>query len=220
MDPIYYVISISLTIIMLAGVTYWLGRKFSGIDHKFEKIEGEISRLRGDISRAFDGMKSATVTINSLMLDFLSLKGLIRDDEARMIGSEMQRVFSIVKLNPVTKEDLEYLRKIFSKDVDEITIEEAEKVAEIGKKWWYEDGSEIAYKTLLAGLVIRGYHISKMVKEGKKPCLSPLSGERNDFPSKVNLALSQHHFVLAKLISCQPTDKMGLMHSQNLGMGI
>jgi DNA-directed RNA polymerase subunit F len=174
MDPIYYVISISLTIIgMLAGVTYWLGRKFSRIDHRFEKIEGEISRLRGDISRAFDGMKPAIVTINSLMLDFLSLKGLIRDDEARMIGSEMQRVFSIVKLNPLAKEDLEYLRKIFSKDVDEITIEEAEKVAEIGKKWWYEDGSEIAYKTFLAGLVIRGYHISKMVKEGKKPWLEP-----------------------------------------------
>jgi hypothetical protein len=40
MDPIYYVISISLTIIMLAGVTYWLGRKFSGIDHKFEEMRG------------------------------------------------------------------------------------------------------------------------------------------------------------------------------------
>ena len=167
MDPIYYVISISLTIIgMLAGVTYWLGRKFSKIDYRFENIEREISR-------AFDGMKSATVTINSLMLDFLSLKGLIRDDEARMLGSEMQRVFSIVKLNPIAKEDLEYLKKIFSKDVDEITIEEAEKVAEIGKKWWYEDGSEVAYKTFLAGLVIRGYHISKMVKEGKKPWLEP-----------------------------------------------
>jgi hypothetical protein len=68
MDPIYYVISISLTTIgMLAGVIYWLGRKFSGIDRRFENIEREISR-------AFDGMKSATVTINSLMLDSLALR--------------------------------------------------------------------------------------------------------------------------------------------------
>jgi hypothetical protein len=39
-----------------------------------------------------------------------------------------------------------------AKDVNEITIEEAERIAEIGKRWWYEDGCEEAYKIFLGGL--------------------------------------------------------------------
>ncbi|MCC6005533.1 MAG: hypothetical protein LM590_14440 [Thermofilum sp.] len=97
------------------------------------------------------------------------MKKLIEEGEANLIKSEITRVISMVKLNPLRKEELEFLRKVVAKDVNEITMEEAERIAEIGKRWWYEDGCEEAYKIFLGGLVIRGYLISKMLKEGRKP---------------------------------------------------
>jgi len=89
------------------------------------------------------------------------------------VKAEMERTVSMVRLNPITKEELEFLKKVVAKDVNEITLEEAERIIEIGKRWWFEDGSEAAYKVFLGGLVIRGYIISKAVREGRKPWLEP-----------------------------------------------
>ncbi|MGC8933516.1 MAG: hypothetical protein ACP5LQ_09570, partial [Candidatus Methanodesulfokora sp.] len=94
---------------------------------------------------------------------------LLEEGEAGIIKSEIRRVVSIVGLNPLTKEELEFLKKVVEKNVNDITIEEAERIAEIGKRWWYEEGREEAYKIFLGGLVIRGYLISKMLREGKNP---------------------------------------------------
>jgi len=162
-EVVYYVISFSLTIIgMLVSMAYWLGRKFA-------KIDEQLREMRKDFSRAFDGLKSAVISANFLILDLLAVKKLIEEGEANIVKSEIARVISIAKLNPLRKEEHEFLRKVVAKDVNEITIEEAERIAEIGKRWWYEDGCEEAYKIFLGGLVIRGYLISKMLKEGKKP---------------------------------------------------
>ena len=158
-----YVIGFSLTIIgMIASTAYWLGRRFT-------KMEEQLKEVRKELPRAVDGFRSAVVSANSLILDPLALKKLIEEGEANLIKSEITRVISMVKLNPLRKEELEFLRKVVAKDVNEITMEEAERIAEIGKRWWYEDGCEEAYKVFLGGLVIRGYLISKMLKEGRKP---------------------------------------------------
>jgi hypothetical protein len=170
MEEIYYIVSFSLTIIgMLAGIAYWLGRKFAEIDMHFAEINRTLAEMRRDFSRAIDGMKSAVVSANSLILDFMAMKKLLEEGEAGIIKSEIRRVVSIVGLNPLTKEELEFLKKVVEKNVNDITIEEAERIAEIGKRWWYEEGKEEAYKIFLGGLVIRGYLISKMLREGKNP---------------------------------------------------
>ena len=201
-EVIYYVVSFSLTIIgMLAGIAYWLGRKFAKIDMRFAEIDrtiaemrrelersigevrrdfersigevrGELERsisgIREDFSRAIDGIKSAVVSANFLILDFMALKKLIERDEADFIKSEVERVTLMVRLNPLKKEERDFILSVVKKDLDDITVEEAERIAEIGKRWWYEDGCEEAYKIFLGGLVIRGYLISRK-REGKKP---------------------------------------------------
>ena len=206
-ELLYYVIGFSLTIIgMIAGVAYWLGRRFALIDRKFESLrnefreelrevrmefdsklgslkaelggrldalQGEVRELRGQFARAFEGLRTAVSSSHALILDFLALKGLLEEREARFVKAEIDRVISMVQLNPITREELEFLKRVVAKDVNEITLEEAERMVEIGKRWWFEDGSEVAYKVYLGGLVIRGYIISKAVREGRKPWLEP-----------------------------------------------
>jgi hypothetical protein len=173
-ELLYYVVGFSLTIIgMIASVAYWLGRRFALIERKFDALRAEFEDMREDFARAFEGLKSAVSSSHALTLDFLALKGLLDEKEAGFVKAEIERTVSMVRLNPITKEELEFLKKVVAKDVNEITLEEAERIIEIGKRWWFEDGSEAAYKVFLGGLVIRGYIISKAVREGRKPWLEP-----------------------------------------------
>jgi len=173
-ELLYYVVGFSLTTIgMIAGVAYWLGRRFALIERRFDALRTDFENMRGDFARAFEGLRTAVSSTHALTLDFLALKGLLDEKEAGFVKAEVERAVSTVELNPITREELEFLKRVVAKDVNEITLEEAERMVEIGKRWWFEDGSEIAYKVYLAGLVIRGYLISKAVREGRKPWLEP-----------------------------------------------
>jgi len=139
---------------------------------KLDALQREVQELRRDFARACEGLKAAVSTSShALTLDFLALKGLLDEREAGFAKAEIERLISMVRLNPITREELEFLKRVVAKDVNEITLEEAERIVEIGKRWWFEDGSEVAYKVYLGGLVIRGYLISKAVREGGKPWL-------------------------------------------------
>ena len=143
---------------------------------RLDALRREVQELRRDFARAFEGLKAAVSSSHALTLDFLTLKGLLDEREAGFAKAEIERPISMIRLNPITKEELEFLKRVVAKDVNEIALEEAEKIVEIGKRWWFEDGSEVAYKVYLCGLVIRGYLISKAVKEGRKPWLEPRGG--------------------------------------------
>jgi len=104
------VLGLAVTIVVqIAGLAYWLGRKFatieerfreihrrfeevdrrfSGVDERFEGIEQrfeEINKrfekleqdLREDIKRALSTVASTATAMNSLVVDFLALKGLV-----------------------------------------------------------------------------------------------------------------------------------------------
>jgi len=150
-----------------------LGSLKAELGGRLDALQGEVRELRGQFARAFEGLKTAVSSSHALILDFLALKGLLDEKEAGFVKAEIDRVISMVQLNPITREELEFLKRVVAKDVNEITLEEAERMVEIGKRWWFEDGSEAAYKVYLGGLVIRGYIISKAVREGRKPWLEP-----------------------------------------------
>jgi len=111
------VLGLAVTIVVqIAGLAYWLGRKFatieerfreihrrfeevdrrfSGVDERFKGIEQrfeEINKrfeeidkrfekleqdLREDIKRALSTVVSTATAMNSLVVDFLALKGLV-----------------------------------------------------------------------------------------------------------------------------------------------
>jgi len=86
-EVVYYVISFPLTIIgILVSMAYWLGRKFA-------KIDEQLREMRKDLSRAFDGLKSAVISANFLILDLLAVKNLLKRG-ANIVKSEIARVIS------------------------------------------------------------------------------------------------------------------------------
>ncbi|RLE57152.1 MAG: hypothetical protein DRJ40_02200 [Thermoprotei archaeon] len=173
-EVVIYVVGFSLTIIgLLCSSMYWLGRKFKEIDVRFEKLEERIGNLESRIEgverkfvKAIEALKGATLAIHTGLIEFLGLKGVIERKEVEYLMSEAHRVMALVRLNPITKEELEFVLKVLSKrDPDKVTMEEAEKLIEIGKRWWMEDGREEAYRLFMTGLYIKAYLISKRVKQ-------------------------------------------------------
>ncbi len=75
-----------ITIIgMLGAALYWLGGKFKEVDMRFQQIDRRFEevdrRFGGEIERRLanfaDSVKSATVAMNSMVIEFLGVKGLI-----------------------------------------------------------------------------------------------------------------------------------------------
>lgn len=158
----------------IASLAYWLGRKLSGFEARIRELEGRLDRLEerfearfGGLEREIRGLALASSESHAVITDFLSLKGLIERGEAEYLRDRIAGVFRIYTAapNPLTREELEFIRRVFSKDVDEITIEEAERAREIGRRLFIEDWDERGFLLFIAASFIRGYHISKKVRE-------------------------------------------------------
>ncbi|MCU7787622.1 hypothetical protein ODS41_06795 [Pyrobaculum sp. 3827-6] len=188
-DVVLSIIGLAVTVVgMLGGALYWLGKKFQEIEMRFREIEirfREIDRRFEEINKRFESIekrfeavdarfaemdkkfatfansiRSAVVAMNSAVVEFLGVKGLISPREASFLVSEISRLSLAIKANPISKEEVEYIRQVFAKgDVDKISVEELERVAEIAKRWWYEDGSEVAYKLFLYTWMLRAYKL-------------------------------------------------------------
>jgi len=168
------VLGLAVTIVVqIAGLAYWLGRKFATIEERFREIDRRFSEvderfkridqrferleqdLREEIKRALSTVASTATAMNSLVVDFLALKGLVTKEERDFLKRQLESMASTIAPNPITKEEAEFLRKVFSKPEEEITIEELDKALEILKRWFYETGKEEAYKMYLYAYMFR-----------------------------------------------------------------
>ena len=162
------IIGLFITIIgMLGGALYWLGGKFreidarfQQIDERFRQIDERFERLEREIKAFADAVKSSVVAMNSAVVEFLGVKGLITPSEVSYLINEVSRLSQAIRFNPISREEAEFIKSVFAKgDIDKITVEELERVAEIAKRWWWEDGSEVAYKIFLYTWMLRAYKL-------------------------------------------------------------
>ncbi|MGC9170128.1 MAG: hypothetical protein ACP5HD_05230 [Thermoproteus sp.] len=167
-DVVLSVVGLAATLIgMLGGALYWLGREFREIDDGFEEMDrrfDEVVKRFDEVDRRLasfaDSMRSAVVAMDSAVVEFLGVKGLISQREASFLVNELMRLSQSIKANPISREEAEYIRQVLARgDVDKIGVEELERVAEIAKRWWYEDGGEIAYKIFLYAWMLRAYKL-------------------------------------------------------------
>jgi len=182
------VLGLAVTIVVqIAGLAYWLGRKFAAIEERFREIDRrfrEVDRrfsevnerfkgieqrfeeinkrfekleqdLREEIRRSLSTVASTATAMNSLVVDFLALKGLVTRDERDFLKRQLESMASAIAPNPITKEEVEFIKKVFSKPEEEITIEELDKALEILKRWFFETGKEEAYKMYLYAYMFR-----------------------------------------------------------------
>jgi len=117
-----------------AWITYWLGGKFREINMRFAMIDERFRQIDERSARFADSISEALISINSLMIEYLGIKNALTRDEAKSLNHEITRWASTIRTNPISKEEVEYIKTAASKNL-EITLEEIDKVVEIAKRW-------------------------------------------------------------------------------------
>jgi len=119
----------------IASLAHWLGRKFTRIDARFQQLEGRI-----------DSLASFTRSTYTLLVDFMTMKGLFTREERAFLVREVERLSASLPLkqNPLTREEvkliLEAAREVKEKDPREVDMEKLDKALEIAWNWFEREG--------------------------------------------------------------------------------
>jgi hypothetical protein len=160
--------------VSIVSLAYWLGRKFATIDARFKgidiKFKGIDERFES-LEKAIRNLAKAFIESHEIIVDFLALKGLLEKSEAEYLSRRIEGIFIVHEsANPLTEEEWEFIRKYVSKaakNVDDVTIEEADRAYKLGVKLFTEDFEWKGYLLAMAAVYTRGYHISKEVRKRK-----------------------------------------------------
>jgi len=141
--------------------------RLAGVEGRLAGVEGRLVEFEERFVSFADAVRANVVSMNSLVVEFLGLKGLLSREEVGFLSREASRLALAIRPNSITEEEVEFLRRVFSKPVEEMTVEELEKAAEIAKQWWYREGKEEAYRLFLIAWTIRTYKLIQEPREKK-----------------------------------------------------
>ncbi|WP_291999087.1 hypothetical protein [Caldivirga sp.] len=92
-EVVLSIIGLAVTVVgMLGGSLYWLGGKFKEIDKGFEKVDRRFDEMDRKLTIFADSVRSAAVAMNSAIIEFLGVKGLISPSEAAFLTNEVARI--------------------------------------------------------------------------------------------------------------------------------
>jgi len=178
--------TISAVATSTAVLAYWLGRKFveiekrfaeidrrfeyvdkrfEEIDMRFERVDKRFeeveSRLEGVVRRVvelaerFDDLAQATRDQFEFFAEFLGFRGVL---EARDV--DFVKGARLARLNPLTEEELRRIKELVEKE--ELTLEEADELRELARKFVKEHGNVPgAWKLLIYASIMRGIALRK-----------------------------------------------------------
>jgi len=181
-------------ILSIVYATYRIGRRFGEIDERFKRIDERFRQiderfnemdkrfdeLKRYVDSRFDDLKSyvdyrvdrlgrAFSSYQEFFIEYLSIKGVVSEQEATMLKNEAARLSTLATANPFTKEEWDKLKRYLDKDLKEFTLKEAEEFRELGRKaiveYW--DRPE-AYKLHLYTCIVYGLTLRRVYEEKEK----------------------------------------------------
>jgi DNA mismatch repair ATPase MutS len=185
-------------ILSTAYATYRIGKKFGeigerfkAIDKRFEYVDKRFDELKKYVDSRFNELKSyvddkfselrsyvdykvdrlgkAFSSYQEFFIEYLSVKGVVSEQEATMLKNEAARLSTLATANPFTKEEWDKLKKYLEKDPKEFTLKEAEEFRELGRKAIVEYGDRPeAYKLHLYTCVVYGLTLRRVYEEREK----------------------------------------------------
>jgi len=164
-----------------ASLAYWLGRKFAEIEKKFEYVDkkfeeidkrferidkrfeemdkklGEVIKSILELEGRFDELAQATRDQFEFFAEFLGFRGVLEARDVDFVKGELAR---LARLNPLTEEELRRIRELVEKE--ELTLEEADELRELARKFVKEHGDRPgAWKLLIYASIMRGIALRK-----------------------------------------------------------
>jgi polyhydroxyalkanoate synthesis regulator phasin len=150
-----------------------------GFMYKFEKdtreeFRRDIGDLRERLTRVEDGIErlgeglgrlaNAINGVGEAIVDYLGFRGVLKPEEATYLKSDIKRLTSIAT-NPFTEAERKRLLELVDKD--DLTLEEAEELHELARKFYreYIEKTPDAYKVLLYAAAKHGEVLRKHSKQ-------------------------------------------------------
>ena len=161
----YYTVSLLIgvasIIASLVSVAYWLGSRLTRVEDGIERLGEGLGRL----TNAINGVGEAIV-------DYLGFRGVLKPEEATYLKSDIKRLASIA-INPFTEAERRRLLELVDKD--DLTLEEAEELHELARKFYreYIEKTPDAWKVLFYAAAKHGEVLRKHGASGKQPSQQP-----------------------------------------------
>jgi len=135
-----------------ASLAYWLGRKFAEIEKRFAEIDKRFE----EFDRRFNELAQATRD-QFEFFRVLGFRGVLEARDVDFVKGELAR---LARLNPLTEEELRRIRELVEKE--ELTLEEADELRELARKFVKEHGDRPgAWKLLIYASIMRGIALRK-----------------------------------------------------------
>ena len=143
------------------------------VDSRFNElksyVDDKFSELRSYVDYKVDRLGKAFSSYQEFFIEYLSVKGVVSEQEATMLKNEAARLSTLAIANPFTKEEWDKLKKYLEKDPKEFTLKEAEEFRELGRKAIVEYGDRPeAYKLHLYTCIVYGLTLRRVYEEKEK----------------------------------------------------
>jgi len=137
-----------------------INRRFERVDKRFEEVESrleEVVRRVMELVERFDDLAQATRDQFEFFAEFLGFRGVLEARDVEFVKAELGR---LSRLNPLTEEELRRIRELVEKE--ELTLEEADELRELARKFVKEHGNVPgAWKLLIYASIMRGIALRK-----------------------------------------------------------
>jgi len=159
-------IGVLASLVAIATGFLLIGRRLGLLEGRLSLIEARLDSLEVRFNIALMIFRSS----QEFLVDLLAYEGLMRKEVYILARSEIQRLFTITTVNPLTEEEKRRALELLSKD--ELTLEEAQELYRIADKVVEEYPDRVeAWKLLWYSRFWIGYNLRKMKEsEEKKTC--------------------------------------------------
>jgi hypothetical protein len=164
-------IGVLASLVAIATGFLWLGRRLGLLEGRLSLVEARLGARLDSLEVRFNTALRLFRSSQEFLVDLLAYEGLMRREAYILARSEIQRLFTITTVNPLTEEEKRRALELLNKD--ELTLEEAQELYRIADKVVEEYPDRVeAWKLLWYSRFWIGYNLRKMkeAEEKKKTC--------------------------------------------------
>jgi len=168
MDIVTVLVTVLSTVVTVAvavsTVAYWLGSRLTG-------VEKDIEGLRRDVNAGFNRLANVINSVGEYIVVYLGSRGVLKPEDVYILRTVIKGLASTAT-NPFTEAERRRLLELVDKD--DLTLEEAEELHRLARKFYeeYIDKTPDAFKVLLYAAAMLGITYRKYAL-GKQPNQPP-----------------------------------------------
>ena len=151
-SPIANIVGTVVTIVVILGTSlYWLDgkfkeinvrfreidKRFEEIDKRFERIDQRFNELKNYVDERFNRLVNIITGQNEFLTEFLGFRGILDSRDVSFVKSVLRSMVNMAT-NPFTEVEKKRLLELIDKD--ELTLEEANELLELARKFAMEYG--------------------------------------------------------------------------------